>query len=123
MQHASGIANTARIHGHIDDLLLDVRRLAGIGIRQEERAPVTWARAASVALLAFRRGAMPDDIGSLAVRAVEHVGDHHRSLSHRGFCSTQTPIQYSRSTDLKHLRQIHSQAGHYGPCLCGFCVT
>src|SRR5262245_62083496 len=91
------------MHGHVDDLLLDVRRLAGIGVLPEERASMTWARPASVALLAFGRGAMPDDIAPLAVGTVEHVGDHHRSLSHREFCSTQRLVQYSRSTDLKHL--------------------
>ena len=83
MQHARRITNPTGVHGHIDDLLLDVRRLAGIAILQEERTLTLRARAASVALLAFRRGAMPDDIGSLAVGAVEHVGDHHGSLSHR----------------------------------------
>ena len=71
---------------------------------------MSWARAASVALLAFGRGAMPDDIGSLAVGAVEHVGDHHRSLSYGSFCSTQALVQYSRSTDLKHIRQALHQA-------------
>ena len=83
MQHPRGIPNPAGIQGHINDLAFDVRRLAGIAILQEERTLTLRARAASVALLAFRRGAMPDDIGSLAVGAVEHVGDHHGSLSHR----------------------------------------
>jgi hypothetical protein len=32
---------------------------------------------------AFRRRAMSDDIGPLAVWAVQHLGHHHGSLSHR----------------------------------------
>ena len=55
MQHACSIANPAGIHGHVDDLLLDVRRLAGIGYTSRRNVrPCTWARAAAVALLAFR---------------------------------------------------------------------
>ncbi len=37
MQHACSIANPTGVHGHIDDLLLDLRRLTGVGIRQEKR--------------------------------------------------------------------------------------
>src|SRR5215471_6655944 len=37
MQHACGIANPTGVHGHINDLLLDLRRLTGVGIFQEKR--------------------------------------------------------------------------------------
>src|SRR5262249_53895423 len=37
MQHAGRIANATGVHGHIDDLLLDLRRLTGIAIRQQRR--------------------------------------------------------------------------------------
>ena len=36
VQHPRGIANATRIHRHIDDLLLHLRRETGIGIRQEK---------------------------------------------------------------------------------------
>jgi hypothetical protein len=55
-------------------------------------------------LLAVRRGAMPDDIGSVAIGAVEYLSNHHGSLSHGEGYSSQTHIQDSRSTTLKHLR-------------------
>ena len=34
---------------------------------------------------------------------MEHLCNHRGSLSYRWFCSDQTPIKNSRSTDLKHL--------------------
>jgi hypothetical protein len=44
-------------------LLLDGRRLTGVGIFQEKRAPAPLeALPAPIALLALRRRAMPDDI-------------------------------------------------------------
>jgi hypothetical protein len=76
VQHPGCIANTARVHRHIDDLLLDVRRLTSVGILQEKCAPTIRARTAPIALLAFRRGAMPDDIGPVAIGTVQYLGDH-----------------------------------------------
>jgi ABC-type branched-subunit amino acid transport system substrate-binding protein len=46
---------------------------------------------------------MSDDIRPLTVWTMQHVDNRHASLSHGWFCSTQTPIQDSRSTALKHL--------------------
>lgn len=55
VQHPRGIANAARIQGHIHDLLLDGRRLTGVGILQEKRAPAPLkALPAAIALLALR---------------------------------------------------------------------
>ncbi len=105
MQHPRRIANATGIHRHLDDLLLDLRRLPGIGVLQEKRAPTIRACAAPIALLAFRRCTMADDIGPVAIGAVQHVSNHRCSLSHGWFCSAQTPIQDSRSTALKHLPQ------------------
>src|SRR5438067_12800131 len=104
MQHARRIANATGVHGHIDDLLLDLRRLTGVAIHQQE-GPSTplEAPAAPIALLAFRRQTMLDDIGPLAIGAVQHLHNHRCSLSHGWFCSAQTLIQDSRSTALKHL--------------------
>src|SRR5262249_4202878 len=80
-QHPGRIANATRIQGHIDDLVLDRRRLTRVGIGQQKCSPTSRARATPVALLAVRRGAMPDDIGALAIGAVEDLGHHHSSLS------------------------------------------
>ena len=104
MQHPRRIADTARIHRHVDDLLLDLRQETGISIRQEKRSSTPEAtRTAPIALFAFRRCAMAHNIRALAVGAVKHLRDHRGSLSYRWFCSTQTPVKNSRSTDLKHL--------------------
>src|SRR5262245_42980114 len=46
---------------------------------------------------------MLDDIGPLAIGAVQHLHNHRCSLSHGWFCSAQTLIHDSRSTALKHL--------------------
>jgi hypothetical protein len=59
--------------------LLDGRRLTGVGILQEKRAPVPLeALPAPIALLALRRLAMPDDIRLVTIGTVQHLG-HHRS--------------------------------------------
>src|SRR5215510_14058366 len=87
VQHPCSIANATGIHRHVDYLLLDGRRLPGIGIFQEKRAPTLRARATPIALLAFRRGAMFDNIGPVAVGAVQDVSDHDGSLSYMGCCS------------------------------------
>jgi hypothetical protein len=46
---------------------------------------------------------MPHNIRVLAVGAVEYLRDHGGSLSYGWFCSAQTLVKDSRSTDLKHL--------------------
>ena len=80
MQHPCGIANAARIHRHIHNLLLDGRRLTGVGILQEKRAPAPLkALPAAIPLLALRRRAMPDDIGPMAIGTVQHLGNHRSS--------------------------------------------
>jgi hypothetical protein len=71
MQYAGGIAHPTGVHGHIDDLLLDLRRLTGVGILQEKRPSTPQAtRTAPIPLLAFRRGAMSHNICALAVGTV-----------------------------------------------------
>ena len=76
MHHPRRIANATGVHGHINDLLRDGRRLPGVGILQEKRAPMLRARATPLPLLAFRRGAMPDDSGPVAIGTVPHLGNH-----------------------------------------------
>jgi hypothetical protein len=46
---------------------------------------------------------MSDDIGPLAVWAVQHWGHHHGSLSHSLWCFAQSRTEDSRATALKHL--------------------
>ena len=54
MQHARSIANATGIQGHIDDLLLDRRRVTSVAIFQQE-GPSTplETRPAPIPLLAF----------------------------------------------------------------------
>jgi hypothetical protein len=104
MQHARRIANATGVHRHIDDLLLDLRRLTGVALHQQ-KGPSTprEAHTAPIALLAFRRQTMLDNIGPLAIRAVQHLRHHRCSFSHGWFSSAQTSTQDNRSTALKHL--------------------
>jgi len=76
VQHPRGVANAARIQGHIDDLSLDLRRLSGVGIVQEKRTPTLRAGAAPIALLALPCRAMSHNIGAVTVGAVQDL-DHH----------------------------------------------
>ena len=115
VQHPRGIANAAGIHGHIHDLLLDVRRLPCVGIREEKCTPTIRARPAPIPLLPFRRCAMPNDIRAVAVGTVQHLGHHRCSRSHGRFYSAQTPIKDTRSTALKHLRTFYSGNMRPGP--------
>ena len=81
MQQPCGIPDATRVHRHIHDLLLDLRRLTGVGIRQEERSPAPQETLpAPVALFAFRRRAMSHNICALAVGAMEDLRDHCGSL-------------------------------------------
>jgi hypothetical protein len=65
------------IHSHVDDLLLDVRRLPGVGIFQEKRTPTPQETLpAPVALLPFGRRAMSHNIRTLALGTMQHLGNH-----------------------------------------------
>jgi hypothetical protein len=94
----------ARIHRHVDNLLLDGRRLPGIARFPDKRTSTLRARGALIALLTIRCGAMLDNSDPFAVWAVQYLGDHDGSLSPGWYCSAMIPIQDSRSTALKHLR-------------------
>ncbi len=56
---------------------------------------------------------MSDDISPLTVWTMQHLGNHHGSLSHGWFCSAQTPMQDSRSTALKHLHMLFVIGGWF----------
>ena len=76
MQHARGIPNATSVHRHVDDLLLDCGGVTGVAVRQQERAPVAYRLLATVALLALAGLPMADDIGPLAVRAMQDLYNH-----------------------------------------------
>jgi hypothetical protein len=67
MQYACSIANATDVHGRFDNLLLDLRRLTGIGILQQEGATHTALLAAAVALLALLGLSMADNISTLTL--------------------------------------------------------
>jgi hypothetical protein len=78
VQYPCGIANAARIHRHIDDLLFDLRGETGVGICQEKRPSTpSTARTAPIALLAFRRRAMSHNIRVLAIDLLYASPLHH----------------------------------------------
>src|SRR5262245_24373728 len=99
-QDACSVANAAGIQGHIDNLLLHRRRLPGIGILQQEGATRTALLAATIALLALTSLPMPNNIGALAVGAVQHLDDHCASPSCWCFGSSYCGIDRSTSTPL-----------------------
>src|SRR4051794_6414398 len=81
MEHSCGIANATRIHGHIDDLLLDVRCLACVAIFQEKCAPAPFeALPTAIPLLALPRHAMAHNIRALTVGAVKYLKNHASTL-------------------------------------------
>ena len=75
MQDAGGVADPAGIHGHVDDLLLHRRGLAGVGIGEEKRPSTPLeAGTAPIALLAFRRQPMLDNIAPYGNRGSAALG-------------------------------------------------
>ena len=109
MEHPRGITKAARIHSHVDDLLLHGRRETGVGIHQNKHLSTPEAiRTAPIALLAFRRHARAHHIRALAVGTVEHVRDHRGSRSYRWFCFAQTPTKDRISTDLQPPQWRHA---------------
>ena len=76
MQHARGIPNATGIHRHVDDLLLDLGGMTGVAVLHQERAPVAYRLLATRALLALAGLPMADDIGPLAVWAMQDVHGH-----------------------------------------------
>ena len=76
MEHASRIANAAGVHCHIDDLLFHPGCVTGVRVLQQKSAPFACVFLAAIALLPLARRAMSDDIGPLAVRAMQDLHDH-----------------------------------------------
>src|SRR5262249_35165210 len=73
--YTGSVTHAAGVHGHIDDLVFHLGRLAGIGIRQQEGATCTALLAAAIALLPLTSLPLSDDIGALTVGAVQHLDD------------------------------------------------
>jgi hypothetical protein len=69
-QHPRRVTNATRVHGHVDDLPLDLRRLTWVGIVQEEGATRAAFFSAAVPLLALPGLAMADDIRAVTVGTV-----------------------------------------------------
>ena len=76
MQHARGIPNATGIHRHVDDLLLDLGGVTGIAVLQQESASVAYRLLATITLLALTGLPMADDIGPLAVGAMQDLHNH-----------------------------------------------
>jgi hypothetical protein len=76
MQHTRRIANPTGVHRHVDDLLFDLGGVTGVGVIQKEGASLTQSLLAAVALLALARCAISNDIGTLAVGAVQDLEEH-----------------------------------------------
>src|SRR5215470_14400963 len=112
MEHPRGIANAARIHGHIDDLLLDVGCLACVAIFQEKCAPAPFeALPTAIPLLALPRHAMAHNIRALTVGAVKYLKNHESTLVCWSFSAARPRIEDSRSTPLKHLPKNYTPGG------------
>ena len=84
VQHPGGVTNPTGIHRHLDDLLFDRRRLACIGIVQQECATSTALLAAAVPLLALPGLAMADNIRAVAVRIMQDSEDHDAAQLYGG---------------------------------------
>ena len=76
MEHARRIANAAGVHRHVDDLLFDPGGVTGVRVMQQKSAPFAGVFLAAIALLPLARRAMSDDIGPLAVWAMQGLHDH-----------------------------------------------
>src|SRR6516165_1290750 len=108
MQHPRGVANAARIQGHIHDLSLAVRRLPGVGIVQEKRPSTIRAGAAPIALLALSCRAMSHNISALTVGAVQDL-DHHDATRSCWVSLSHPLLKGSRSTPLEHLQHENAR--------------
>src|SRR4051794_33050683 len=76
VQHASGIPNATGVHRHVDDLLLDRGGVTSVAVIQQERAPVAYRLLATIALLPLPGLPMSDDLGPLAMGAMQDLHNH-----------------------------------------------
>ena len=76
MEHARRIANAAGVPRHGDDRLFDPGGVTGVRVLQQKRAPFACVFLAAIALLTLASRAMADNIGTLAVWAMQDLQDH-----------------------------------------------
>ena len=76
MEHARGIPHATGVHRHVDDLLLDRGGVTGVAVIHQERAPVAYRLVATRAWRALAGLPMSDDIGPLAVGAMQDLHNH-----------------------------------------------
>ena len=76
MEHARRVANAAGVHRHVEDLLFHLGCVTGVRVIQQKSAPFAGVFLAAITLLTLARRAMTDDIGTLAVRAMQDLHDH-----------------------------------------------
>jgi hypothetical protein len=80
-QDAGGGANPTGMHGHVDDLLFDFRRLPRVALVQQKGATSPALFAAAVPLLPLPGLAMADDVGPVTVGTVQDLENHDGSRS------------------------------------------
>src|SRR5215475_11308660 len=73
LEHARRIANAAGVHRHIEDRLFDPGCVTGVRVIQQKRALFAGVVLSAIALLPFARRALSDDIGPLAVWAMQDL--------------------------------------------------
>ena len=71
MEHARRIANAAGVHRHVDELLFNPGCVTGVSVIQQKSAPFAGVFLAAIALLTLASRAISDDMGTLAVRAMQ----------------------------------------------------
>jgi hypothetical protein len=76
VQHARGIPHATGVHRHVDDLLLDLGGVTSVAVLHQERAPVADRLLATRALLTLPGLPMADDIGPLALGAIQDLHNH-----------------------------------------------
>jgi hypothetical protein len=76
MEHARRVANAAGVHRHVEDLSFDPGGVTGVRVLQQKSAPFACVFLAAIALFPLARRAMSDNIGPLAVRAMQDLQDH-----------------------------------------------
>jgi len=81
MEHARRIANAAGVHRQVAELLFDPGCVPGVRVIQQQRAPFAGVFLAAIALLPLARRAMADDIGPVAIWAMQDVHDHDEGVS------------------------------------------
>ena len=104
MQHPCGVTNATRIEGHVDNLALHLRRLPLVAIVQEEGTTGTALCSAAVSLLALTSLPMADEVGPVTIGAVQDLDNHEATRSRWGYSASETLMENSTSTPVRHLR-------------------